>query len=69
MYYVEEFPEVWADACVRDSEGRFLFLSVFGRDGSLMQFIAAMELEGKERGVSRFNLIDKDKRMRPVNPS
>lgn len=62
MYNVEEFPEVWADACVRDSEGRFLFLSVFGRDGSLMQFIAAMELEGKERGVSRFNLIDKDKR-------
>lgn len=56
MYQIEEFPEVWADACVRDSEGRFLFLSLYGRDGSLMQFIAAMELGSKEGGVQRFHL-------------
>ena len=57
MYQIEEFPEVWADACIRDAEGRFLFLSMYGRDGSLMQFMAAMQLGAKEGGVQRFHLI------------
>ena len=57
MYQIEEFPEVWADACIRDAEGRFLFLSMYGRDGSLMQFMAAMQLGTKEGGVQRFHLV------------
>ena len=57
MYQIEEFPEVWADACIRDAEGRFLFLSMYGRDGSLMQFMAAMQLGAKEGGVQRFHLV------------
>lgn len=60
MYQIEEFPEVWADACIRESDGRFLFLSVYGRDGSLMQFMAAMQLGSKEGGVQRFHLVDED---------
>lgn len=51
MYQVEEFPEVWADACIRESDGRFLFVSLYGRDGSLMQFMAAMQLGNKEGGI------------------
>ena len=58
MYRIEEFPEIWADACLRDSEGRFMFLSLYGRDGSLMQLMAAMDLGPAERGVQRFHLID-----------
>lgn len=60
MYQIEEFPEVWADACIRDTEGRFLFLSMYGRDGSLMQFMAAMQLGAKEGGVQRFHLVGED---------
>lgn len=60
MYQIEEFPEVWADACIRESDGRFLFLSVYGRDGSLMQFMAAMQLGAKEGGVQRFHLVGED---------
>ena len=30
MFKVVEFPDVWADACIRDSDGRFMFLSVYG---------------------------------------
>ncbi|MCL1962056.1 MAG: hypothetical protein FWG56_09865 [Desulfovibrionaceae bacterium] len=56
LYRIEEYPEIWADACLRDSEGRFMFLSLYGRDGSLMQFLAAMELGESERGVQRFHL-------------
>lgn len=60
MYQVEEFPEVWADACIRDSDGRFLLLSLYGRDGSLMQLMAAMELGGKPNGIQRFHLLAGD---------
>ena len=60
MYRNEEFPEVWADACLRDSEGRFMFLSLYGRDGSLMQLMAAMDLGPAERGVQRFHLVGAD---------
>lgn len=60
VYRIEEFPEIWADACLRDSEGRFMFLSLYGRDGSLMQLLAAMELGTSERGVQSFHLVATD---------
>lgn len=60
MFRIEEFPEVWADACLRDSEGRLMFLSVYGRDGSLMQMLAAFELGLSERGVDRIYLVDQE---------
>ena len=58
MYQIDNFPEVWADACLRDSEGRFLFLSIYGRDTALLQFMAAMELPRADNGLDRFTLID-----------
>lgn len=60
MFRIEEFPETWADACLRDSEGRLMFLSVYGRDGSLMQMLAAFELGQSERGVDRIYLVDQE---------
>lgn len=61
MFRIEEFPEVWADACLRDSEGRLMFLSVYGRDGSLMQLLAAFELgRQSERGVDRIYLVGQE---------
>ena len=59
MYSIEEFPELWVDACLRSSDGKMMFLSVYGRDGSLMQFMSALELGAKhERGAERFHLVD-----------
>ena len=55
---IEEFPELFADACLRNGEGEFKFLSLYGRDGAVMQFMAAMDLGAKERGVLRFHLVD-----------
>jgi hypothetical protein len=57
-FQVQEFPEIWADACLRDSEGRFLFLSLFGRDNAILQFMAAMELPRAEQGIDRFTLVN-----------
>jgi hypothetical protein len=58
MYRIEEFSEIWADACLRSSEGRLMFLSYYGRDSSVMQFLAALELGRTERGLNRFHLVD-----------
>ena len=58
MYRIQEMPEVMADACLRDSEGRFMFLSIYGRDTAVMQFLAAMELPRDKQGIEMFSLID-----------
>jgi hypothetical protein len=62
VYKVEEFGDVFADACLRDAAGRFVFLSVFGRDTALQQFMAAMELPQSEQGITCFHLLDSDQR-------
>lgn len=59
MFQIEEFPDLWADACLRDSEGQLMFLSVYGRDGSLMQMLAAIDLgRSAEKGVDSLHLVD-----------
>ena len=63
LYRLQEFPDIWADACLRDSSGRLIFLSVYGRDGVLMQMLSAIELgRSSERGVDRINLLGPDGR-------
>lgn len=57
LYRIEEFPELFADACLRNSEGEFKFLSLYGRDGAILQFMAAMDLGAKDGGVQHFHLI------------
>lgn len=67
MYHIEEFSEIWVDACLRNSEGQFMFMSIFGRDGSIMQFIAAMELGDREQGIRRFHLVNGQGERHPVD--
>ena len=58
MYHVEEFSDLWVDACLRNSEGRLLFMSVYGRDTSVMQFLSALELgSSHDKGVDQFYLV------------
>ena len=67
MYQIEEFAELWVDACLRNSDGRLMFLSYFGRDGSVMQFMASLELGKTERGLNRFHLVDANGQRHPVD--
>ncbi|MDR0458504.1 MAG: hypothetical protein LBH10_05710 [Burkholderiaceae bacterium] len=60
LYRISEFPELFADACLRGSDGTLKFISFYGRDGSVMQFIAALELGPRDGGVTRFHLSDED---------
>ena len=67
MYRIEELSEIWVDACLRNSDGRLMFLSYFGRDGSVMQFLATLELGRTERGLNRFHLVGPDGQRHPVD--
>ena len=58
LYRIEQFPELFADACLRGSEGEFKFLSLYGRDGAILQLMAAMDLGAKDGGVQHFHLVD-----------
>ncbi|HET9645873.1 MAG TPA: hypothetical protein VFP68_21525, partial [Burkholderiaceae bacterium] len=67
VYRIQEFSEVMADACLRDSEGRFLFLSIYGRDHALLQFLSALELPATQGGVDIFHLVDECGEASPVH--
>ncbi len=42
------------------------FLSLYGRDGAVMQFVAAIELGNKAGGIRSFNLVNRDGERHPV---
>ncbi len=58
MYRIKEVADVFADACVRDEEGRLLFLSCFGRDTAIQQLFAAFYLKVTEGGLEVFHLVE-----------
>ena len=56
MFRIKEVADVFVDACVRDEEGRLLFLSCFGRDTAIQQLFAAFYLKVTEGGLEVFHL-------------
>ena len=60
MFRIKEVADVFVDACVRDEEGRLLFLSCFGRDTAIQQLFAAFYLKPTEGGLDAFRLLEPD---------
>ena len=58
MFRIKEVADVFVDACVRDEEGRLLFLSCFGRDTAIQQLFAAFYLKPTEGGLDAFQLLE-----------
>lgn len=57
LYRLQEISDLFVDACVRDPErGELLFLSIYGRDGQIQQFLAALTLRSEEGGFRQFTL-------------
>jgi hypothetical protein len=59
VFAIHEISDLFVDACVQDGEGNLLFLSVYGRDTSLSQFYAALQLGTGDGGIRSFR-IDSD---------
>jgi hypothetical protein len=58
MFRIKEVADVFVDACVRDEEGRLLFLSCFGRDTAIQQLFAAFYLKAAEGGLEVFHMLE-----------
>ncbi|WP_337261516.1 MULTISPECIES: hypothetical protein [unclassified Serratia (in: enterobacteria)] len=57
LYPIDECPELMADACVCDSNGTLIFLSLWGRDTAIQTFLARLTLERDEQGLNQFHLL------------
>ena len=55
---ITELPDVFADACLRDSLGQILFLSCYGRDTSIQQMLSAFQLPVSQGGLDSFHLVN-----------
>ena len=51
MLSIQHYPDLFVDACLRDEDSELLFLSMFGRDTSMLQFFAAFSLKRSEGGL------------------
>ena len=51
MLSIQHYPDLFVDACIRDESAELLFLSLFGRDTSMLQFFAAFSLKRSEGGL------------------
>jgi hypothetical protein len=57
LYAVREFADVFVDAAVRDARGELLFLSMYGRDTVILQFLATFSLPSGQGGRRDFTLV------------
>lgn len=56
LYAVRECSDVFVDAALRDDSGELLFLSIYGRDTALLQFLASFSLPVNNGGFDAFTL-------------
>lgn len=54
---IEEAPELYADALLVDAYNKLLFISLWGRDTSIQEFLARVTLSQDEDGLHRFTLV------------
>jgi hypothetical protein len=62
MYTLMEQSDVFVDAVAVDHCGQLLFVSTFGRDTSIQQFMARLHQPVKEGGVDGVTVVDPDNR-------
>ena len=60
MYEIKHCSDVFVDACVRNEASQLMFLSAYGRDTSIKELMARMELGTKDHhGLSELTLLGK----------
>lgn len=66
LYRIDECQDLMADACVCDEAHQLIFLSVWGRDTAVQEFLARLTLGSAEKGLDRFHLVTADHTSIPV---
>lgn len=68
LFQIEECPDLYVDACVCDEQRNLVFMSAWGRDTALQEFLARLTLGREENGLERFHILV-DGRSMPVFPN
>lgn len=55
LYPIEECPDLYVDACICDEQRNLVFLSCWGRDTALQEFLARLQLGSAEKGLNPFH--------------
>jgi hypothetical protein len=67
LYRLAECQDIMADACVCDDTNRLVFLSLWGRDTAVQQFLARLELSPSEDDrLDQFHLVSAENTAIPV---
>lgn len=60
LYAVAECPDLVADGCLCDERNQLVFISLWGRDTAVQQFLARLTLGPAEGGLDQFSLLAED---------
>lgn len=66
LYRIDECAELMVDACLCDEQRTLVFLSLWGRDTAVQEFLARLTLGEKEDGLNRFHLVTDEHLSIPV---
>lgn len=68
LFQIQECPDLYIDACVCDEGRNLVFVSLWGRDTALQEFLARLTLGSAENGLTQFHILQ-DGRTLPVFPN
>jgi hypothetical protein len=57
LYRIDECPELMVDSYIADQDDKLVFLSFWGRDTAVQQFLARLTLGGRDEGMDHFHLV------------
>lgn len=66
LYRIEECPELLADACLTDESCQLIFLSLWGRDTAIQEFLARLTLGADDEGLDHCHLVAEGGERLPV---
>ncbi|WP_454696767.1 hypothetical protein [Achromobacter aegrifaciens] len=66
MFRIRELQDLFVDACVRLPNGDLAFLSFYGRDGSVQQLFASLQLGAQDGGLRHLTLVTASSSMETV---
>lgn len=67
LYRVDECPDLVVDSCLCDQSGQLVFLSLWGRDTAVQEFLARLTLAQKDGGLTDFHLLTDSHDSLPVS--
>lgn len=57
LFQIEECPDLYVDACVCDEQRNLVFMSAWGRDTALQEFLARLTLGREQNGIEQFHIL------------